>query len=253
MCIEEQFYLLLPAVVLLAVRFFKSIRLAWALLALLIFAGIATRSMLWLQYGRIADGAINGYYPNIYYSSFCRFDEFLPGVAITMLKNFHRSSWERLLHRGQATLALGAAGVSSLGYLLLHSYEIEGVGYGFFMTAFGYSLIAVCFAILTVSALSPGSLLYRTRVPGVAHLAAWSYAIYLTHKPLAVILAKLLGSAGIDAGSGTAVLLIIGASLLGGWLLYRLVEEPFMQLRDRIFPTSFPTKTVLPPLSVAQT
>lgn len=44
LCIEEQFYLLLPALVLLAARYGKSIRAAWFVLGVLVLAGIAIRS-----------------------------------------------------------------------------------------------------------------------------------------------------------------------------------------------------------------
>jgi peptidoglycan/LPS O-acetylase OafA/YrhL len=241
LCIEEQFYLVLPAVVMLCVRYGKSISLGWVLLIGLIVMGIATRGTLWLHYGRLADGAINGYHPHIYYSTFCRFDELLPGVAIAMLKNFHPDTWKRLMLKGNALLIAGVLSCTVLVYLLLNYYDIEGYGYGFFMTAFGYSLIAMCFAVLTVAALSPSSWLYRVRVPGAAQLAAWSYAIYLSHKALAVIIERLLANHGIDARSGLAVLLISCVCVAGGWLLYRLVETPFMKLRDARFPTNFPT------------
>jgi peptidoglycan/LPS O-acetylase OafA/YrhL len=239
LCIEEQFYLVLPAIVILCVRYGKSIKLGWALLVSLMILGIVTRSVLWLQYGLEADGEINAYYPNIYYSTFCRFDELLPGVAIAMLKNFHRNYWERLMLKGQALLIAGALSCAVLTYLLLNFYVIDDYGYGYFMTAFGYSLIALCFAILTTAALSPSSWLHRIRIPGATQLAAWSYAIYLSHKAIAMILQKLLASNGVDAGSGFAVLIITCVCVIGGWLLYKIVETPFMHLRDARFPSSF--------------
>ncbi|MES2151942.1 MAG: acyltransferase [Pseudomonadota bacterium] len=239
LCIEEQFYLLLPLVVVLAQRLGAPMRLAWWALGGLIVAAVTLRSLLWLRYGQIAGGAIEGYYPNIYYSTFCRFDELLPGVGIALLKNFHRPVWDRLMRHGQALLALGLAGAVVLGYLLVTAYDVDGVGYGYFMTGFGYSLVALCFGVLTLAALSPASLLYRVRVPGAARLAAWSYAIYLTHKPIGFMLGKLAGGAGIAPGSAAGVALIVAASLLGGWLLYRLVEQPFMRLRERRVPGNF--------------
>jgi hypothetical protein len=49
--------------------------------------------------------------------------------------------------------------------------------YGFLTTALGYSLMALSFAVLVVAALSPGSTLYRLRIPGAYHTALWSYSI----------------------------------------------------------------------------
>jgi peptidoglycan/LPS O-acetylase OafA/YrhL len=242
LCIEEQFYLLLPAAVLLAAHIGKSRKSmapAWLLLGALVVAGIVLRSILWMKYGRVAGGAIAGYYPNVYYSTFCRGDEFLPGVAVALLKNFHPGAWQRLLKHGQALLAGGLLGAASLLYLIVRFYDIDGYGYGYFMSGFGYSLIAICFAVLTVAALSPASLLHRVAIPGAAPLALWSYALYLTHKPIAAIAAKFLPAWGIEPGSFTAVAIISVLALSGGWLLYRCVERPFMRLRDRICPSNF--------------
>jgi peptidoglycan/LPS O-acetylase OafA/YrhL len=241
LCIEEQFYLLLPLLLLGALRFggFLPKWTAWFALAGLILAGVALRGVLWFQYGREAGDAVAGYYPNIYYSSFCRFDEFLPGVAIAMLKNFHPRLWERVLGWGRATLAVGVLATAILFYLLAKSYYVEGYGYGFAMTSFGYSLLACAFALLVVAALSPGSLLYRVRVPGAASLAAWSYAIYLSHKPLAHITQQQLEPWGL--GDGATAVIIAAVCLLGGWLLHCFVETPFMRLRDRHHPTNFHT------------
>ncbi len=237
LCIEEQFYLLLPAVILLACKFGKTMRSAWLLLAALILAGIATRSLLWLEYGRIGDGAPQLYYPNVYYSTLCRFDELLPGVGLAMLKNFHPAAWRRALRRGNATLAAGVSALALLFALIVRDYYIEDYGYGYFMSGFGYSLLALAFAALVLAALSPTSWLYRLRVPGAAHVAAWSYAIYLTHKPIAAILHGLVKSGALRPA--LEMPLIVLASLAGGCLLYRLVERPFMALRDRLYPTNF--------------
>jgi peptidoglycan/LPS O-acetylase OafA/YrhL len=240
LCIEEQFYLLLPAAVLLGVRSGWSMRRGWCLIGGLMVLGVAVRSALWLRYGREADGAIGGYHPHIYYASWCRFDEFLPGVAIAMLKNFHPQRWQRVLQHPRAFFSAGVVGTGLVAASLLAWYTIDGYGYGHAMTAFGYPLVASAFALLVLAALVPGSPLHRFRVPGAARLAAWSYAIYLSHKPIAVIVERGLAGHGVAADSVPAVVAIAAASLLGGWLLYRLVETPFMNLRRRVAPTSFP-------------
>jgi peptidoglycan/LPS O-acetylase OafA/YrhL len=75
-------------------------------------------------------------------------------------------------------------------------------------------------------------------VPGAASLAAWSYAIYLTHKSVCVLMGRYLDSRGIGAGSATGAVVNIVLSLLAGWLLYRAVERPFLALRDRWAPSN---------------
>ena len=89
-----------------------------------------------------------------------------------------------------------------------------------------------------LAALSPGSWLQRAQVPGAAALAAWSYAIYLTHKAVAVIVARALAPWQWPLAAEVAV--VTAACLAAGWLLYRAVERPVMRWRDRQVPTLFP-------------
>lgn len=257
LCIEEQFYLLLPLLIVAARRFGAGlpIRTAWRMpwsmprsmpwvvpwvVVVLLGAvglGIATRSALWFRFGAEAGGAVQGYYPHIYYASFCRIDEFLPGVALALLKNFHPQAWARLIQRGWINLLAALISTGLLLWAVLKFYYIEAEGYGFFMTSFGYSLIACGFGLWVLAALSPSCPLYNMRLPGAARLAAWSYAIYLSHKPIAFVLQKRLE--GWQLGEATTAGVIAMGSLLGGWLLYCLVETPFMRLRDRLRPDSF--------------
>ena len=238
LCIEEQFYLVLPLVLAVGSRLGGRRLHGWLLLLALLALGIAARTVLWQAYSRQGDGRDAGfYYPYIYYATLCRFDEFLPGVAVALLKNLHAPTWARLTRHGQALLALGAAAMAGVWALSCHFYHVDGEGYGFFMTAFGYSLMALAFALLVVAALSPGSWLHRVRVPGAYPLAAWSYAIYLSHKGIAHV---VQAQAAPWALSPWALLgLVTLACLLGGVLLHKAVEMPFMALRGGWFPSHF--------------
>jgi peptidoglycan/LPS O-acetylase OafA/YrhL len=228
LCIEEQFYLILPAVALI-IYFKKSIGTSWRVISAILIAGILVRSILWIYCAHHANGDFGGIYQTvIYYSSFCRLDELVLGVSIAMLRNFHEEIWEKIIARGNLILLLGILGSSITFYLFLHYY------YGFFMTAFGYPLLAVSFAALTLAALSPSSYLYKARIPGAASLAVWSYAIYLIHKPLSVITYAALIKWGMNPSSFYTVAIIMFVILLFGWLLYMCIETPFLKLRDKI-------------------
>jgi peptidoglycan/LPS O-acetylase OafA/YrhL len=248
LCIEEQFYLLFPLVTLIGARYVRSIRAGWILVGGLALAAIALRSVLWLKYGTEAGDDVKGYYPNLYYATLCRADEFLPGIAIAMLKNFHRDRWQRLMQHGQALLLVATIATASILCGAYRWYYIDNYGYGYFMTGFGYSLIACAYGLMVLAALSPSSWLARTRIPGASALALWSYAIYLTHKSIGIIANHELDGAVSPAA---LVAIVIVASLIGGWLLYRLVETPFMRLRDRRVPTSFPAARASGSLNVA--
>ena len=227
LCIEEQFYLLLPLVVLAVARGKHAAKLCWAALLAALLFGIASRA-----YAFHAQG-FSSFSAEVYYGSATRFDELLPGVAIAMLRNFHPALFQRALKFANVWLVLGLLlGVFCLGQWM--SPEIES----FVGTTLGFSLLAFGFGMMTLSALSPDSLLNRCHVPGAAQLALWSYAIYLAHKPVYKLLADALRGAGIARDTPLAMALIIIAGIAAGWVLYRLVERPFMRLRSRWFPSN---------------
>jgi len=248
LCVEEQFYLLVPLLCLLFVRTGKPRAAAWAAFGALLAIGIAARWYYWLQYGLVNGDASYSrvpYYGRIYYGSISRFDEFLPGVAIAFAKNFHPAAWEKLTARGNVWLAAGIAAVIAVGWLFWEGNFYKGYGYGFTATVFGYSLVAVSFGLLVMAALSPGSAFDRLRIPGATPLALWSYAFYLIHKPIIVILHRELPT-DWDPDSPRTVAIMFLASLAGGWLLYRLVETPFMRLRRTIAPSNFTAASASP-------
>ncbi|MCC2974719.1 acyltransferase [Massilia sp. IC2-476] len=225
LCIEEQFYLVLPLAVLALVGSSRSPRLLWCALLAAVGAGMMARGMAFMD-GKDVFAA------PVYYSSFCRFDELLPGVAIAMLKNFHPAAFARILRHGNALLAAGLALAAAVLYGVMNEAPNA-----FMASTFGFSLVAASFALLTCAALSPGSLLYRLRIPGAASLALWSYAVYLVHKPVFMALRPELLERGIDPGAPLTIAAVMGAGVLGGWVLYRVVETPFMRLRERWYPT----------------
>ncbi len=262
LCVEEQFYLVLPFVLVVGLfparaggRASRDARdpgaLAaatappttarragrvhgWCLMAALVALGMVARSVLWRTYAPESEGM--GYMSWIYYSTLCRFDEFIPGVAVAMLKNFHRPTWDRLMAHGRAVFVVGV--VATLAMLVgAARYNEDDNGRLFFMTAFGYSLLAMAFALLVVAALSPARTPLAWRVPGAASIALWSYSIYLSHKPLAMFLAHQLKP--FDPPEGVRIAVVLSACVIVGWLLHRFVETPFMALRDRRWPSNF--------------
>jgi peptidoglycan/LPS O-acetylase OafA/YrhL len=213
LCIEEQFYLILP----LALLLLRRPRWIWAGMALAVAGATAFRINGWSH-------GMQPFSQELYYSTFARFDELLPGVAIALLKNHHAALYERILRHGNLLLV---AGLAMAGILLAH-FDDES----FFMTAFGFTLLALSFSLLLMAALSPSSLLARVRVPGAESLALWSYAIYLAHKPLFKVVGEGLP---LDRHAALGIAVVMLAGVGGGWLLYQLIEQPFMRLRAAWF------------------
>ena len=143
LCIEEQFYLLLPACALaiaLCGSRRNSLRLAWAAIAAAFAIGMLVRGVLWRE---LVDGqaqALSHYYKYIYYSTFCRFDELVAGVALALLKNYHQDAWRRITAHGNAALAAGVAVCAVAFWMFLADRQ------GFAVTIAGCPLLALGFA-----------------------------------------------------------------------------------------------------------
>lgn len=232
LAIEEQFYLLLPALAMMAAALRWRIGVAWLAIGLVVVGGMLLRAELW---GAHVDGNKYGtyfYYKLIYYSSLCRLDELVAGVALALLKNRHASAWAALTRHGNAALVAGLAIIGVAFWCFLDER------YGFAVTVFGLPALGVGFGLLILSALSQGSLLRDLRVPGAASLALWSYAIYLTHRGVSALGAAWLAQKGYGPETAPAIVVLLALSVLGGWLLYVLVETPFMRLRERYVPSN---------------
>lgn len=232
LCIEEQFYLVLPLAVAGGFWQVGHSRRAWIVLGGLILMGITARTLLWFQYGN----DFSAYHTHIYYSTIGRFDEFLPGVAVAMLKNFNRPCWDRLMAQGQRLLLIGCIAVA---VVLSVEYRFDE-GQSLLVTAFGYSSVAIAFAVLVVAALSPRSWLHRVQIPGAYHLAVWSYSIYLSHKAIDNLASRLFST--WKPRGMIAPLLVAAVCIAAGAAIYRTIEVPFMAFRARRFPSTFDPK-----------
>ena len=231
LCVEEQFYLLLPAAVLLLGPRARPKTVAAAILAVLAF-GMVLRGYLWLAHvaetpiRHLASPNGSAYMRYIYYPTWTRLDGLLAGVTVALVKNFRPEAWAIVRSRPNAILAGGGVGV------LLAIFVFGDQVTTLWPTVFGFPLLAASMAALVAAGSEASSLIGRWTLPGVGPLAAASYSLYLTHKMAyrAVMRLTLNGSPELQAL--TPVLAVAGA-LAVGVALYLLVERPFLKLRDR--------------------
>ncbi len=232
LAIEEQFYLLLPALALIGAALRLRMPVAWVFIACVVIGGMLLRAELWSARVHAQQYGIYFYYKLIYYASLCRLDELVAGVGLALLKNQHPGIWTRLTLHGNRALATGLVVTAATFWLFLDNH------YGFAATVFGYPLLALGFGLLILAALSQRSLLRAVRVPGAGRLAVWSYAIYLTHRGMSAVAVGPLQALGYGPHTAVAMASLLALSVLSGWVLYRLVETPFMALRARYVPSN---------------
>lgn len=233
LCIEEQFYVLLPLIALLVLSRLKSVRGMWIVIAGTMMICACMRFLMLDKVG--VDGGL--YRTYIYYSSWCRFDELLPGVALALVKNYHNLVWQDWTAKGGRNLIVGLA-LTGFAFILFQSFNYDPVfGFSGFTTTFGYTILASGFGYLTLAALSSNSLLARIQIPGAAALAIWSYALYLVHKPLMNALIPVFKSSGLGVTGVLSITLMFVISILAAYFQFWCIETPFMRLRSRFFPS----------------
>ncbi|MDE1190877.1 MAG: hypothetical protein PW786_01865 [Arachidicoccus sp.] len=102
-------------------------------------------------------------------------------------------------------------------------------------SVYGFSLIAVGYGIMLISAICPTSFLYKFNSKFTTFIAMLSYSIYLTHKGIIHITHKLLDGHKMDAS--VLFFICMFTCLLFALLLNAIIEKPFMKLRYRIIKT----------------
>jgi peptidoglycan/LPS O-acetylase OafA/YrhL len=227
LCIEEQFYLIIP---ILLIAFKK--RSIWLLPILFLF-GLAIRSFTWFDILPHAQSFGKAYYMDIYYPTWSRLDGLLAGVALAGLYYFRPTAWQRITKHGN--LLLGLALIILAGaWLIAHDdnqYKMQGA-------IFGYPAIAIAYGALVLASLSPTCILARYSSWITRWIATLSYSIYLTHKQLIHLTHEMLRPHGFSDDSYVTFWISVAVALLGGWLLHMIVERPFLRLRDSLLKAS---------------
>jgi peptidoglycan/LPS O-acetylase OafA/YrhL len=229
LCIEEQFYLFLP-LILIGLVYLKAIRHGAMLLLFFFVAGFSARVWVWYTYLDslvIEDGFWAYWYKLIYYPTYSRLDGLLVGVSIAAVFQFrpHLKQW--LQHYGNYFLFMGIC-------ILVGAYYICQEQVSFSASIFGFPLISIGYGCIVIAAISPKVFLYRFRSEITFSIASLSYALYLTHKIMVHVSQELLSKLPVPKESGWMFILCMITSVAGAFLLNRLIERPFLQWRDKL-------------------
>lgn len=200
LCVEEHFYL---AIAPLLVMFFRYPKTRWLLPVLLLVPPVC-RGMGW--YGNSTQTHV-------------RWDQCACGVGLAYVAVYRHHLWQRLC-RFAPLIAL--AGLSAAGANVLTRFHPEWGAAD--LGPLPWAMIAVSLVLLGNS--SP-FWKQRFHLPGARYLADRSYSLYLLHVEA---LALLKHAPTLPFPVYLALVWIIG--LLLAEVLYRAVEQPFMQARE---------------------
>ena len=229
LCVEEQFYLLLPLILswVLSSRLKK--KSGWIIPAIFLLTMIL-RWATWVVFLKPAIDSDNfgmEWYKLIYYPTYTRLDGLMAGVGIAVLYRF-RKSLPETINRYANWMVITGCIFFVLCLFLCMDQQSAGA------TVFGFSLIGITFGFLVLAAILPGSLLYRTKSVITKNLATLSYSLYLSHKGIIHLTQKWLGGLGLRGESNWMFLFCILTCIIGALLMRILIENPFFRMRNKL-------------------
>ncbi len=224
LCVEEHFYLIMPGLVLLLMRFMPNrYHLGFLVVALL---PLACRVYM-------ANSALNTPFGFSVTATHLRYDGLWLGVWAASLYYRHPTGWQRLQQAARFGLPL-----SLVGLLVVIWLPAQG-NYVFFYLA------VACFFLFGLVVL-----VGQKPVPGAASqavgwLAAASYSLYLTHAFALDIALRILTY--LPKQPVLQLVVISGAIFVTGLLFYQFIDLPSLRLRQYLMPVRVYTpKPVVP-------
>ena len=232
LCIEEQFYLLLP-ITIFTIFYFKLQKGAIYLIATLIILGFVFRIYNWNEYVQpfIESGNSKqmafGFIEKIYYPSYNRMDGLTIGVGIAAIFCFKPKLKDFLTKHGNIVLGAGIG-------LFIFAYNVCFNFISYKTAIYGFTLFSVAYGLIVIAAISPSSVLCRFKSKTTFVIATLSYGIYLSHKQLFHLTKIGIEKTGIDNIEIWMFWICLGIALVGGFILHLIIEKPFLELRRKI-------------------
>ena len=208
LAVEEQFYLVWPAVLLAGAWYGRRAGLNLRPVLAVVFAAVAVAS---LAYSIHSTGQQAG---AAYFSTFTRGWELALGGLLALVPPSRLERWPRRMGGALAWVGLGAIAFSTFRF----DDDTLFPGYAALLPTLG--AVAIVAAWFATTAAGPARLL--TLGP-VRHVGRISYSWYLWHWPSLVFAAAIWGELSPLEGVG-----VLAASYVPAALTNRLVERPFM-------------------------
>ncbi|WP_223605595.1 acyltransferase [Chryseobacterium sp. OSA05B] len=226
LCIEEQFYLFLPLLLLILIKtkifrytaFFAGALMIFSLTARLIIWGNSIVPVLDTEdFWKI-------WYMQIYYPTHTRLDGLAVGVVIGFLMQYS-VRFKNLVHNNGNRLFILGIILLGLTFWICNDQVSKDA------SVFGFTLVAIGYGIVLMSAVSRSSFMFKTKSSITAQLAGLSYAVYLSHKGIIRMIQYALEKLGLETSDNISLFICLAGCIAGG-LLYRLViEKPASKLK----------------------
>ena len=227
LAVEEHFYLFLPVALLWLLRFqpLESRHTAKFLLSLCL--AILGVRLVWGFY-------LNPDYSHLthLYPTHLRLDALVWGVLLRWVFAFAPSSlaWIGQVHRRWIFM------LSSIGTIPMFQWDFGDSRY---IQTVGLTILSICACGILVACIdfsvSNSRSVTRLLAMPLATIGSYSYSIYLWHIPCRDWLAAPLFYTGSDQPV-VPIVAFMATSVVFGIVIAKLIEYPFLRLRDKLFP-----------------
>lgn len=229
LCIEEQFYLILPLLLLILIPT-RLFRYFVVFIIAVIGFSMTARVIAWNEFIIGTDTASPDFwklwYMKIYYPTHTRLDGLGIGVLTGYLMQYSSGFKKTVEANGNRLFFLGIV-------LLGISFWVCNEQASKTASIFGFTLVAVSFGFILMAAVSPSSFLYRTKSYITAQLAALSYAVYLSHKGIIHLVQEGFDYFKLETSDNISLIVCLFTCILGGVFYRFVIEKPFSVLKTK--------------------
>ena len=226
LCVEEQFYLFFPLILIFLV-YFNAVKKGFIILFSLFVLGFLARLYAWnVLVFPFTDSDLFGVYWQewIYYPTYARLDGLLVGILIAGIFQFRPKLKERLKPLGNLMLIFGVA-VLALAYIICMDERSLN------LCLFGFPLVDIGCGFLVLGAVTPSGILYSFNSRFFSNIAMLSYSIYLIHKITIHVTQEQFFKLDIAKESNLMMVICLFITILSANFLHHLIEKPVMKLR----------------------
>ncbi|WP_326984406.1 acyltransferase [Chryseobacterium sp. MYb264] len=227
LCIEEQFYLLLPVLLLIFIKIKRIYYLPFGTL-LLIGISISLRYFSWNEYivpNLETSDFWKEWYMKIYYPTYTRFDGLAIGVLIGYFYQFNLKFKAIINKNGNYFLALGILLITFSLWFCRDQYSEKA-------SVLGFTFVAISYGILLLGAISTSSFLGRKRNYFTSQLAILSYSIYLSHKGIIHLIQLFLEKNNINSSTTLTVTICFCLCIIVSIFYRFVIEKPSARIKN---------------------
>lgn len=220
LAVEEHFYLLLPVVL---VWIYSSPRLRPKVA--LVLTSICLAVLLIRVFMVFGLGSTK-----VWEYTHTRLDSLMFGVLLSHLYYFHRDAFDACCQRRLLLGCLSASGILFLSFVSPTSTAMQTIGYTVNYLCFG----ALMLLMLGAEGIVVGIWPYRI----IATIGIYSYSIYLWHLSVRTPLLNLCNRMPLTDNMRWITLFVAQyfSAIVLGVLMAKLIEWPFLRLRERLLP-----------------